>query len=200
MRSFRKWKLLHYDARRFFSPLVPLLYVEKGKLFVYVANDTPNDEEVDLKLKFRYFDGKKQSTKYFTAKVPSMTSVKVTEINLSKIDTKNLYCYAKLTNKDTIRERSILLDKPKNTAMENPCITYEINKVGSKSISVKVKAEKPAFWVSLDADDIPGIFSDNFISVRPTAEKNIIFHAENDVDLEEFKKKFKIYDLYSATH
>lgn len=195
-----KWKLLHYDARRFFSQLVPLLYIDKGKLFVYVANDTPNDEEVDLKLKFRYYDGKKQSTKYFSVKVPSMTSVKVTEISLSRIDTENLFCYAKLSSKDTIRERTIFLDKPKNTSMEDPKISYEISKVNSKSVSIKVMSEKPAFWVSLDADDIPGIFSDNFIAVRPTAEKNIIFQAENEIDMDEFKSKFKIYDLYTATH
>lgn len=195
-----KWKLLQYDARRFYSPLVPLLYTDKGKLYVYVANDTPNDEEVDLKLKFRHFDGKKQSTKYFSVKVPSMTSVKVTEINLSRIDTKNLFCYAKMTNKDTIRERTIFLDKPKCTSMEDPKITYEIQEIGANRVNIKVMAEKPAFWVSLDADDIPGNFSDNFISVRPTAEKNIVFHAENDLDIEEFKRKFKIYDLYTATH
>ena len=80
----------------------------------------------------------------------------------------------------------------KNTSMEDPKLTYEISKVGPKSVSIKVMAEKPAFWVSLDADDIPGIFSDNFLSVRPTAEKNIIFHSENDIDLDEFKKKFKM--------
>lgn len=195
-----KWKPLQYDARRFYSELVPLLFIEKGKLYVYVANDTQNDEEVDLKLKFRHYDGKKQSTKYFTVKVPSMTSVKVTEMSLARIDTRKLFCYAKMTKKATIRERTIFLDKPKNILIEDPKISYELSKIDSKRIGIKIMSEKPAFWVTMDADNIPGTFSDNFISVRPTAEKNIIFNAENEIDFDEFKSKFKIYDLYTATH
>ncbi|EJW91385.1 beta-mannosidase, partial [gut metagenome] len=76
-----KWKVAHYASRRFFASLAPLIFVENDKLMVYVANDSAKDEEVELKLKLRYFNGKKKESQVYNVFVPSMTSVKVREID-----------------------------------------------------------------------------------------------------------------------
>ena len=43
-----------------------------------------------------------------------------------------------------------------------------------------------------------GTFSDNMISVRPSAEKNIVFMTEEEADLDRFRENMRIMDLYTA--
>ena len=100
-----------------------------------------------------------------------------------------------MATKDILRERVILLDKPKNLNLENPEIKAEFSKADARTVYIKLKTSKPALYVALDAGDIKGIFSDNLISVRPSAEKTIIFTAEDDINETEFRSKLKIMSL-----
>ena len=79
-------------------------------------------------------------------------------------------------------------------------ISSELTKADSKTIYIKLRSEKPALHVALVASGIRGIFSDNLISIRPSAEKTIIFSAEDDIDETEFRSKLRIYDLWNAMH
>ncbi len=191
-------KLLHYAAKRFFSSLTPLLFIENDKLVLYASNDTLSDEEVEIKLKFRYFNGKKKESHVYNVKVPSMTSVKVKEVDLKKIDRNNLFAYAKMQNKNIIRERTVLLARAKTLKLEKPEIKAEIEQIGARKATIKLSSSKPAFFVSMDSGSTDGIFSDNFIALRPTAEKNIIFDSQDDLDIEKLKNELTIMDLYSA--
>ena len=91
----------------------------------------------------------------------------------------------------------MLLDKPKNLALENPKLKVSAMKNGPRAFSVKIMAEKPAFYVALSNVE-NGLFSDNMITVRPSAEKTIFFKAEEDITLEAFEKGLKVMDLYTA--
>lgn len=193
-----KWKVAHYAARRFFAPLAPLIFLENDKLMVYVANDSAKDEEVELKLKLRYYNGKKKESHVYNVFVPSMTSVKVREVDLKKVDRNSLFAYAKMQNKNTIRERTILLTNPKDAELENPSIKAEITKLGPRKAEIRVSSMKPAFWVSLDSGSIKGTFSDNFIAVRQTAEKTIVFNSHDELDIEKLREELTIMDLYDA--
>lgn len=195
-----KWKVAHYAARRLFSNLTPLIYLDKDKLLVYVVNDTAKDEEVELKLKFRYFNGKKKESHVYNVSVPSMTSVKVREVDLKKLDRENLFAYAKMQNKNIIRERTSLLTSPKLAKLEKADIKTEIIKLGSRKASIKISSSKPAFWVTLDSGSIEGTFSDNFMAIRQTAEKSIIFDSAEELDIEKLKQELSVMDLYSAMH
>lgn len=195
-----EYKLTQYAAKRFFSNLTPLLYIENDKLLAYVANDTFSEEEVEVKVKFRYFNGKKKESHVYNVKVPPMTSVKVKEIDLRKIDRRSLFAYAKMQTKSTIRERTVLLDKPKNLELENPEIKVDITKLSARKASIKLSSTKPAFHVALYTKTVEGTFSDNLIAIRQTAEKNIIFNAAKDIDIDRLKNDLVVMDLYSAMH
>ncbi|XP_053779054.1 beta-mannosidase isoform X1 [Desmodus rotundus] len=43
-----KWKMLHYFARRFFAPLLPVGFEDKGLFFVYGVSDLHSDSSVTL--------------------------------------------------------------------------------------------------------------------------------------------------------
>lgn len=195
-----KWKVAHYASRRFYASLAPLIFLENDKLMVYVANDSAKDEEVELKLKLRHFNGKKKESHVYNVVVPSMTSVKVREVDLKKIDRRSLFAYVKMQNKSIIRERTILLTDAKDAMLEDPTIKAEITQLGTRKAEIRLSSSKPAFWVSLDSGSVEGTFSDNFIAVRQTADKTIIFDSTEELDVEKLKNELSIMDLYSAMH
>ena len=192
-----KWKLLQYAARAFFSPLSPLL-IDEGKVIgIYLINDTLQEQEAELSVKVRDFSGTKKETREYSVKAGAGTVLKVAEYPVHRLDREKHFLYVKLSTKDVLRERTMLLDKPKNLALENPKLKVSAMKNGPRAFSVKIMAEKPAFYVALSNVE-NGLFSDNMITVRPSAEKTIFFKAEEDITLEAFEKGLKVMDLYTA--
>ena len=110
-----------------------------------------------------------------------------------------MFIYVKMSTKDILRERSVLLDEPKSLFLEDPVLKTSVQQTGPRQFAVKLTAEKPAFLVALDSS-VPGIFSDNIISVRPSAEKTVFFRAEEESSLDAFASSLKVMDLYSAMH
>ena len=194
-----KLKLLQYSARRFYSPITPLLFIKNNRLYVYAINDTDRDEDIEIQIKFRTYSGKKKEAKIFSLTLSHGKATKIEDFPLSKIDTKNVFAYARLSTKTTIIERTIILAMPKEARLENPGLKAEVTKLSSKKLSIHVTSTHPAFRVALASGTIKGTFSDNLFAVRPTAERNIIFNSDDDVDIEKFREKLTIYDLYSAT-
>lgn len=198
--SSGKWKIPMYAARLFFAPVCPLMFIEGDTLFIYVANDSDEDIKAELSLKFRTFEGKKKDSREYPVSAKAMSSVLVDSFPLSWLKRSDVFCYAKLSTKNLLRERNLLLAPYKEADLSDPGLRWECRKTGQRTISIRMSADKPAFYVTLNPGKIKGIFSDNMISVRPSAEKTVIFRAEDDADEEEFEKNLKVYDLYSAMH
>lgn len=194
-----KWKLLSYASRAFFSPLQPILVTDGRAVGLYFANDTLQEAEAEFSIKLRDFSGGKKETREYSAVAGPGEIVKVAEYPLFRVDETNTFLYVKMSTKDLLRERTMLLDKPKNLKLENPCMKVSITENSPRTFAVKLTAEKPAFHVALDSN-IRGLFSDNMISVRPSAEKTVFFKAEEDTDLQTFSASLKVMDLYSAMH
>lgn len=194
-----KWKLLQYAARSFYSPLAPLL-IDDGKVIsIYFVNDTLQKEEAEFSIKLRDFSGSKKDTREYSAVAEACSIVKVGEYPLHRIDRTRCFIYAKMSTKDILRERTMLLAKPKELKLEDPKLRTEVAKNGPRSFSIKILVEKPAFFVSLDTPE-KGIFSDNMVTVRPSAEKTIFFRAEEDIQLETIRNGLHVMDMYTAMH
>ena len=125
--------------------------------------------------------------------------MEVTQCDISDIDVTTTFAYLKASTPSIYRESVIFLTEPKKCALENPQLNTAIKKVG-KGFQIEVSCARPAFWVSLDSQDIKGIFSDNMFSIRPTAQKVVTFTPEGDEDISvtEFSEKLRVYDLYWA--
>ena len=164
---------------------------------IYLINDTLQEQEAELSVKIRDFSGTKKETREYSVKAGAGTVLKVAEYPVHRLDREKHFLYVKLSTKDVLRERTMLLDKPKNLALENPKLKVSAMKNGPRAFSVKIMAEKPAFYVALSNVE-NGLFSDNMITVRPSAEKTIFFKAEEDITLEAFEKGLKVMDLYTA--
>ena len=195
-----KWKIPMYAARLFYSPVCPLMFIENDILRIFVVNDSAAPVKAELSVKFRSFDGKKRDSREYPVELPPSGIREIDSFRLGRLQQKDLFCYAKLSTKNMLRERNLLLSDFRSANLEDPGIRWECRKTGPRSASIRVQVEKPAFYVTLDAGTIQGTFSDNMISVRPSAEKSVTFRADEDIDLEAFQENLRIYDLFNAMH
>ena len=194
-----KWKLLQYAARSFFSPLAPMIVSDGKNISIYFVNDTLSKQEAEFSMKIRDFSGTKRETREYSAAADPGTLVKVADYPISRVDSSKMFVYVKMSTKDVLRERTLLLDTPKKLQLEDPRMKVETAKNGPRSFSVKLTVERPAFCTALESQ-VRGLFSDNVISVRPSAEKTVFFRADEDTTLEEFTAGLKVMDLYTAMH
>jgi beta-mannosidase len=198
-----KWKLLHYAAKHFYSPALPIAYQkEDGIVEVFVVNDGPK-AIVDAKasVKFASYDGKKLGKQEYRQDFAPYSSTHLATIDLrkkKKLERENTFIYLKLKSDDLYIENSLMLAKPKESRLQDPGIMVAVAKAPG-GFSVTLSCTKPAFQVALDAGNLKGTFSDNLFEIRPTAQKVVSFKTKEHVTLEQFVPLLKVYDLYSSS-
>lgn len=186
-----KWKALHYDAKRFFSPVAPLLYVDNDKACVRVANDSPTSFSGPCTVSLIGFDGSLIRSTSVDVTVKSMEVCEVVDIPLSDVVREGCYLCASVAD----QEETLLLCRPKDAKIENPSLSFSV-KEGKGCFNVEICTEHPAFYVVPDAGDIKGTFSDCLFTLN--GKRTVTFNLREDVMLSEFVSKLKVYDLYSS--
>ena len=86
----------------------------------------------------------------------------------------------------------------KKCALAKAKIVLAVQAEKSGSFSIKLKTDKPAFFVTLDAGKTPGVFSDNVLTLLPGEAKTIRFRSKVEskiLGLSAFRKAFTIYHL-----
>ncbi|AEC02114.1 beta-mannosidase [Parasphaerochaeta coccoides] len=195
-----KWKLLHYAAARFFAPITPIAYVKDGFLKVFVTNEGDAvipDAEITVKL--RRFNGEKVPSRIFRTNLGANSVTEICSLPLSELvaNPRDTFAYVTLSVGQIYRETTVLFALPKECQFEEPVISLQVAEV-SGGYAITLRCKNPAFWVSLDAEDITGRFSDNFIDLRPTAPRTIQFTPKEPCSHDQLIRHLKIYDLYSS--
>lgn len=194
-----KWKLLHYAAKRFYSPVLPIAYRKDGRVMIFIVNDTDSDLDCRLSVKMRKFDGTKVSQRVYLPHVPAESSFPVVSFDLSQLPVAahEAYLYVQLSTKELFMENSLFLDHPKRCVLEDPGITRQVEK-SQDGFTVTLSCTAPAFHVALDAGSAKGVFSDNFFDLRPSAGKIVQFKAREEISMERFTEELVIFDLYAS--
>ena len=186
-----KWKALHYDAKRFFSPVAPLLFVDNDKACVRVANDSPSLFSGPCTVSLIGFDGSLIRSTSVDVTVKSMEVCEVVDIPLSDVDREGCYLCASVAD----QEETLLLCRPKDAKIENPSLSFSVSE-GKGCFNVEICTEHPAFYVVPDAGDIKGTFSDCLFTLN--GKRTVTFNLREDVTLSEFVSKLKVFYLYSS--
>jgi beta-mannosidase len=174
-----RWKILHYQAARFYAPLAAVFYEvsEKDGLQLKVVNDRLDDVDVKGEVKFMEYDGKTIDHWDIRHKAGSDTASEVWMLNLSqwshdKRDSGFFYCQFTYD------------DKGEQKSFNNFFIPYEFKfrqakiKTARISVSVKrgevteigLKTDYPAFFVHLESEKVLH-FSDSSFVLLPGDHK-----------------------------
>lgn len=196
-----KWKLLHYDAVHFFSPIGLSLYIKDNTLYAYGLNDTQTTVAAEVTLSFIGFSGSKirddivitkelsidSSLLFFSSPLDALPEEKNTYVIIGTLS------YADLSISSTVFPASY-----KQCELLEPEISYELSEKEEerKVFEIQLSVKNPAFFVSLDAGSCKGVFSENLLTMLPSKKYILFFTPENKrASFAKFKKEFAIYHL-----
>lgn len=202
-----KWKLLHYNEEKFFAPVFLSAFIKDKVFHAFVLNDTRKDLPIKVTISTLDFNGNKVKDDIVinqTVSPDSSTLIHKFEIDKPIFDS---FIYATMEYGNNKIDTTVFTSFQKKCDLENPEIYYEIEEISNKpgSFRIKLTSAKPAFYVSLDQQGIPGIFSDNMFTLLQNQTKTIEFTPNTYgnkklkiVTLNTFKKQLKIASLYDS--
>ena len=197
-----KWKLLHYAAKRFFASAGASVFVEGDAVEAWVVNDGPGALSGSLDARVLDFNGRVLWKKRLPATLRAGAAKRAARWALAELAPDPAAAFLHLTlNAGKIRdEHTLFFTEPKRCELQPPRIRRTVRKTAS-GLAVELTADKPAFYVSLDAQALPGRFSDNLITLLPGEKRTLAFVAKRAVTAKELEASLRVYDLqgsYSA--
>lgn len=161
-----KWKLLHYAAKSFFAPIATFLYKKNNTIHAVVANDTATDIKGIYSLTVFDFNGNIIDKKKMEVNCTSDSVNHVFQISEEKLPVLPKDCFIRgklVLNNGNVFTDYLFLTPQKKCDLQKPHISVTVN----TDLSVTLETDKPAFYVSLETKRLPGIFSDNMITLLP---------------------------------
>jgi beta-mannosidase len=180
------WKALHYMARRFFAPLAAFAVPSQDgtSISIIAVNDGLAEADAEVLCEAVKPSGERRTIKLLKQSAPADRAIELARLSADELGDAILH----LTLNGTDQNHFAL--KPyKSYAFEDSKISLKI-----KGKTLELSAEKPAYYVSLEAD-VTGHFSDSAFDLLPGETKTIEFIADDQTA----KPNFIIRDLYSAT-
>ena len=176
-----KWKLLHYASKQFFAPIGISLYKKNDSIKCFVINDTSLDVKASLTLSLIDFDGNVlRNEEFHDITAPANSSTRFFDEAIASVgfSADTFFVRAELTYGGTSVTQTLFCTQPKKCELEKPNIKYTVRQNKDGTYKITLKAEKPAFFVSLDAGEVPGVFSKNFLTLVPGTTEVVTFRAE----------------------
>ena len=197
--SSGRWKVLHYAARRFFEPVhVAGFRLKDGTLKVTLNNDTATAVKGSLTLAWYTPEGKPVTTETLKTDIAADTAKEIRAWAATELPSATghflevTFTYLGGTSRTTV-----LLTEPKRINFSNPELSFTVEEKEGV-LEVVVKAQKPAFWVTLDQGDLPGRFDDNAVTLLAGEERRFRWIGKK-LGAQTLKRKLKIYDLWGSS-
>ncbi|GFS83583.1 beta-mannosidase [Trichonephila clavipes] len=193
-----KWKMLHYYAKSFFSPLLVSPYEENGEAVVSVVSDLPEPLN-DVKLNVHVYKWSSLEPAYSevkTFKHPQRSSQIVFRQNITNLLQKGncssrnhcfIYFIIESQENPNLKSNNILLLSEFSSAIGliRPNIYVSvtgpfISEVSNFTFNITLKTNAVAPFVWLEVQNTPGRFSDNgFIIVNEIM--SILFYSNKNI-------------------
>ncbi|TAJ11825.1 glycoside hydrolase family 2 protein [Marinilabiliaceae bacterium JC017] len=175
--SYRRWKALHYTAKKVYNDVLVSPFVENGQLRVYVVSDRLKQFDATIDLKLLSLDGAELwSIKLNKTIAPNASEVyfEVAEDELLKgIDKKDVVLVASVDNAGkTESVNHFYFVQPKDLKLTKPAIDIQVNQA-SEGYEIVLSTDHLAKNVFLWLDEADGFFTDNYFDLVPGTEKRI---------------------------
>lgn len=193
-----KWKLLHHAARRFFDPVLVSIHPgQDGSVEIWGTNDLPDPARGRVEISIRDFSGAVRRKFSWREAIPAGAASLLRTITASQIPDRpeKLFLQVEGTVGGRVVRNTFFFATYKKCDLPRAEITRKIEAI-SGGFAVTLSTNNPAFWVSLNADDIPGEFDDNAFTLLPGSHRVIQFTPKrNKPTLAAFRKALTIRHL-----
>ncbi len=190
------WKLLHYAARRFFAPVLLAAHITQAKVEVWLTNDLRTPVACRATISAIDFHGKilKQESLEVRAAAGSSRRLKAYALADLSPSADAAFVHLRLDREGESSLNELLLTEPKRIDLARATITKEAA-LTEGGFSVSLSTDAPAFFVALDAGDIPGEFDDNCLTLLPGEPRVIRFLPRTPATLERFRHAIAVRHL-----
>ncbi len=168
------WKLLHYNAARFFRPVHITAWMKEGKLNAFLINDKPESVKAAYRLNFRSFDGSLKRELTGNLSLEAGSALQILEEDLcSEEERRGEFLELILEREDETLRNFLFLHVPRMCDLQASCISRKVRSDGEE-YELILTCDRPAFFTYLTAG-IPGHFSDNGFLLMPEEKKIVRF-------------------------
>ena len=170
--SFGRWKALHYEARRFFAPLLVSLRREADDYTVFVSNERREPFSGSVRLAAYALDGKVLGAGTVDVSCPALSSVAVGSLrSLLNLTAPAealplVRCLLLDASGVVVSENEALWEAPKHLTLETPHI-----QVSCEAGRISLTSDALALAVALEAGDAR--FSDNWFTLYPGETRTV---------------------------
>ena len=198
-----KWKQLQYHAKRFFAPVIGVLYQDEAKVLqLHLVSDLPVKTAATVTAVAYDFDGNELRRFDLSVSLRPNENRRLKSFKASELaDLDPDACFIELvTVAETAEGRRF---RHENTLFFSPFKRCDLHKAALQ-VQVEEKdghyfcrltTDKPAFFVTLDTPGIPGIFSDNSVTLLPGVPVELEFTPKRKTSLKELQKDLAVNDL-----
>ncbi len=198
----RRWKALHYMAKRFFSPLLVsgLEDPKKGTIEVHVTSDLLKPKRAKLIWTLMTVDGKTIASDTESVTAQANGSSKALTLDLADpvktYGEREVLVYLELVAGDEVVSRNLVtFARPKHLELRDPEIGVKVAKAGADAFLVTCKARKPALWAWLELAGVDATLSDNFVSLRPGEPVEFVVQPAKAMTVAQVKKALRVRSL-----
>lgn len=202
-----KWKMLHYFARRFFAPLLPVGFEDEGVFYVYGVSDLHKDYHTKLTVRLHRWSSRKPLCTFvsLSAVIKAGEAMVLFQMPVSKLlkrcrectrDTCVVSFYLSTDNELFSPTNYHFLSSLKDAkGLVKANITVSISQKGDLfvfDLKSSTSAITPFVW--LDVGSIPGRFSDNgFLMIKK--ELSVLFYPWKPTSKSELQQAFSVTSL-----
>ena len=195
-----KWKLLHYEAKKFFAPVNIIAYNKDKKISFCVLNDTNKTQKLTATISMINFDGKKCCEDMVLEIVSEKDSSQIiyeVELNQLSQNSTDFFFAFNISNENGIIFQDIHFPAlPKECDLQVPNIDWAITESPDGKLFVNLTTDKPAFYVCLDQKKLQGRFSSNMITLLPNQSVVVEFISEEkNITAKKLEKSLSIISL-----
>lgn len=197
-----KWKQLHYHAKRFYAPVIAVAYRDPadGMTRLFVTSDLREKCRAAVAATAYGFDGTPLRRFEFEASlkpgesrcVKTFRPAELAEFNPEESFMELVTTVECADGSALVHENSFFFEVFKRCGLRRAEVKTEVRAGEGGAFEVTLSTDMPAFFVTLDAPGIPGIFSDNSLTLLPGEPKTLVFTPKRGASIAGFRKALEV--------
>jgi beta-mannosidase len=188
---YGNWKLLHYEAARFYRPVWISMFIKNGQIEIWGLNDSAHPIQGEIHIRLIDFAGTIQKTLkseaiWVSPEIP--LQVCIFPVFSPEESTKMFLDAQWDIADDRISNTLLLRRRPLDCYFEDAFIEIV---PGDTPLTFTLKTDKPVFFLQIECDS-PGRFSDNGFSLLPERPVSVSFFPSETLKKKDFISGLKI--------
>jgi len=192
-----KWKLLHYEARRFYAPCTVSIIQKQDMIEVWVVNDRPQPVRGNVEISVLQFDGKRLNRRRIPVSLKGAGATCICRKPVHDLlpAPEQAFLHAHLRcGKDQAEQVHVAVPW-KSCNLSEPELKASVKALPDGRFAITLSSRKPAFFVYLDTDPAMGHFEDNGFHLLAGQRRTVQFHPSRRISKAQFIKALSVHHL-----